>query len=151
MIDRFGGDYAFLSNFYFSPLFLEGKVWSTVEHYFQAAKVIPGLTTEIVRDFELVEVLWSELIRECNSPGEAKRMGRKVPLRPSWDDMKLSVMEDALREKFKPDSDLASKLKATGEEELVEGNYWGDIFWGICKGEGQNNLGKLLMKIRKEL
>lgn len=151
MIDRFGGEYSFLSNFYFSPLFLEGKVWPTVEHYFQAAKAIPGAKTEILKDFELVEVLWSDLIRASKTPGEAKRIGREVPLRPGWDDMRLSVMEDGLREKFKSGSDLAVKLLSTENEELVEGNYWGDTFWGVCRGEGQNNLGKLLMKIRKEL
>ena len=33
-------------------------------------------------------------------------------------------------------------------EELVEGNYWGDTFWGICNGEGTNWLGILLMAER---
>jgi predicted NAD-dependent protein-ADP-ribosyltransferase YbiA (DUF1768 family) len=42
-------------------------------------------------------------------------------------------------------------LKATGDEELVEGNWWNDTFWGVCNGVGENNLGKLLMKIRAEL
>lgn len=43
---------------------------------------------------------------------------------------------------------LQAKLLETGNEELVEGNYWGDTFWGVCRGRGENHLGKLLMKVR---
>ena len=56
-----------------------------------------------------------------------------------------------LRDKFKPGSELAGKLLNTGDAELVEGNHWGDRYWGVCDGEGQNKLGKLLMQVRGEL
>ena len=84
-----------------------------------------------------------------STPGEAKRMGRQVTLRKDWEDVKISVMEKGLRMKFAI-PELRDKLLATGEEELVEGNWWGDTCWGVCKGVGANNLGKLLMKIREE-
>ena len=59
-------------------------------------------------------------------------------------------MLTGLRYKFS-NPDLKEKLLATGNEELVEGNWWGDQYWGICDGIGKNKLGKLLMKVRKEL
>jgi hypothetical protein len=60
-------------------------------------------------------------------------------------------MESLVKEKFTRDTELGAKLVATGDEELVEGNYWGDTFWGVCRGVGQNHLGKILMKVREEL
>jgi predicted NAD-dependent protein-ADP-ribosyltransferase YbiA (DUF1768 family) len=77
-------------------------------------------------------------------------MGRAVTLRHDWEAVKFSYMELGLRLKFQ-NSDLAEKLIATGDEELVEGNTWGDRVWGVCDGEGENRLGKLLMKIREEI
>uniref|UniRef100_UPI00345E83CD NADAR domain-containing protein n=1 Tax=uncultured Duncaniella sp. TaxID=2768039 RepID=UPI00345E83CD len=46
---------------------------------------------------------------------------------------------------------LAEKLIATGDAELVEGNYWHDTVWGVCDGVGENHLGKILMRVREEL
>ena len=138
MIDRFDGDYAFLSNFYPSSIFdsNDGLTYPTVEHFFQAKKSV------ILKE--------RELISKADTPGRAKRMGRKVQLRSDWEDIKLLVMEDALRRKFSKPRFRAALL-ATGDEELVEGNYWGDTFWGVCNGTGKNHLGKLLMKIREDL
>ncbi len=59
-------------------------------------------------------------------------------------------MDSFLREKFSPEMILSEMLEATGDAELIEGNHWGDTFWGVCNGVGQNNLGKLLMAIRSE-
>ena len=63
--------------------------------------------------------------------------------------MKLKVMEDILRIKFSIPK-LKQDLLNTGEVELVEGNWWKDDFWGVCTEKGQNHLGKILMKLRKE-
>ena len=38
VILEFKGEYAFLSNFYPSTFILDGKIYPTVEHYFQAQK-----------------------------------------------------------------------------------------------------------------
>lgn len=136
MINSFSGEYEFLSNFYAHPI-QEGRLtFPTNEHYFQAMK-----TLDIEERIN---------IARADTPGKAKRLGRSVKLRSDWEGIKLSVMETALRKKF-ADPALAAKLKATGEEELVEGNWWNDRFWGVCDGVGENNLGKLLMKIRAEL
>ncbi|WP_415953032.1 NADAR family protein [Methanobrevibacter woesei] len=136
MIDKFRGKYWFLSNFYESPIEDENITYSTVEHYFQAQKTLN-------REEKLK-------IAKASKPAKAKKMGRQVNLRKDWEDIKLQVMEKALRLKFQ-NPDLRKKLIATGDEELIEGNQWGDRYWGVCNGSGKNKLGKLLMKIRKEL
>jgi len=136
MIDKFEGRYRFLSNFYPSSVKLDGEVYPTVEHAYQAAKTLKRGERK--------------RIREAETAGNAKKLGRKLKLRPWWDSMRLEVMESLLRQKFRK-GQLRQALLDTGNEELVEGNWWGDTYWGVCNGRGENHLGKLLMKIRKEL
>ena len=71
-------------------------------------------------------------------------------LRADWEDKKDKIMYDILEAKFS-NKRLAQKLLATGNAKLVEGNTWGDTYWGACRGQGKNKLGKLLMKVRKKL
>ena len=136
-IDSFTGEYSFLSNFYVSPFVHGGINYLTVEHAFQAAK-----TTDPDEQIR---------VASATTPGEAKKLGRKVKLRSDWESVKFRIMEDLLRIKFTSDHYLALQLIATGNQELVEGNSWGDRVWGTVNGKGQNHLGKLLMKIRSEL
>lgn len=133
VIDRFTGPHGFLSNFYPSALTIGGHVYPTVEHAYQAAKT----TDEDER----------ELIRQAPSPGAAKRLGQRVSLRPGWETLRLTVMERLLWIKFTPRS-MMLRLRATGTALLVEGNTWGDRFWGVCDGQGENHLGRLLMVVR---
>lgn len=141
MIDFFDGEYAFLSNFYNASCIFEGKLYPTVEHAFQAAKSL----NHAERDW----------IAAAGSPGLAKRLGRRINLRPDWEKVKFDVMEECLRSKF-ADPILKQKLLATGDEELVEGNYWHDNTYGNCSCEkckdivGRNMLGNILMKLRTE-
>lgn len=138
-IKRFSGAHAFLSNFYPSPVLYDGQTWPTAEHAFQAAKT----TSKAHR----------HAIRIAPSPGTAKRLGREVPLRPDWDRIKCDVMLEILRSKFR-DPALAAALLATGDAELIEGNYWGDEYWGrvnMGDGPGLNRLGELLMQVREEM
>jgi len=130
MIDSFMGKNRFLSNFH---LHRDGK---SVEHYFQAAKAV-----------SIVDSVW---VMNSDTPSEAKKRGRKVTMRPNWDLLRLDVMEHCLQRKFS-DPELRQMLLDTGDEELVEGNYWNDTYWGVCNGIGENHLGKLLMKIRQEI
>ena len=142
MINRFEGKYSFLSNFYQSTISDGNLMFPTVEHMFQAAK-----TTDMVE---------YEKIACARTPNEAKYLGRHVALREDWEEVKEQVMYKALVEKFSI-PDLRRLLLATGDEELVEGNVWHDNTWGNCTCErcrnieGQNKLGKLLMKIREEI
>ena len=143
MIGTFDGEYAFLSNFSGSLIRdAEGIMYPTVEHYFQAMKTLnSGIRMDIARE---------------STPGKAKRAGRQVVLRPDWEDVKLDVMKGALRLKFR-DYGLRTKLLATGDEYLEEGNTWHDNFWGVCHcidcqdKMAHNHLGKLLMEVRDEI
>ncbi|GAP61301.1 swarming motility protein YbiA [Arthrobacter sp. Hiyo1] len=75
-----------------------------------------------------------------------------MTLRPNWDNLRLFVMEMVVRGKFR-DPALAELLIATGDAHLVEGNTWGDRFWGVdlSDGRGLNMLGLTLMKERARL
>ena len=81
---------------------------------------------------------------------DAKRFGRQVKLRKDWDLVKVNVMEMLLRQKFARPA-LREQLLSTKDSILIEGNNHGDTFWGVCKGTGENYLGRLLMKIRQEI
>jgi hypothetical protein len=60
-------------------------------------------------------------------------------------------MRELLARKFAPGSELAARLLTTGDAPLVEGTTWGGRFRGVCRGEGQNWLGRLLMEQRDRL
>ena len=135
-IQRFSGAYRFLSNFYDSEIEVNEKIYPTVEHAYQAHKTLNGKQRE--------------LIRLANSPGQAKRLGQKVELRSDWEVVKLSIMKELLTRKFQIPR-LRELLLETRDYELIEGNTWGDTYWGVCNGEGQNWLGKLLMEVRNEI
>ena len=123
-----------MSNFYSTPVLYHGLRFENSEAAFQAAKC-----PDRMRDF-------------CGlNPSEAKRLGRSVELRTDWEAVKYDVMYQICMAKFLQNQDLAQKLIKTGNAELVEGNTWGDTVWGVCDGVGENNLGKILMRIREEL
>lgn len=137
-ITRFEDEYAWLSNFWTEAVLLDGASYPTVENAYQAAKTFPSQRNKF---------------RHC-TPGAAKREGRVVTMRPEWlvsDDFKVGVMRDLLRQKFAHGKLIALKLVATGDAHLQEGNTWGDKFWGVYRGAGQNMLGKLLMEQRAHL
>lgn len=136
MINRFDGKYFFLSNFSPSPFRVDYVLFPTMEHYFQANKA------DNQNDY--LHIAYAP------TPGEAKRLGRKIQLRSNWEEIKDEVMLTGLRKKF-ADPELRNLLLATGDEELIEGNYWRDTYWGVCNGVGQNKLGKLLMQVREEI
>jgi N-glycosidase YbiA len=137
MINSFRGAYRFLSNFYSSPITVGGILYPTVEHAYQAAKLPP--THDVIHK--------QQEVARAPSPAAVKALGRRLSLRVDWEDIKIQVMEDLLIEKFK-DPNLRRRLLSTGTEELVEENWWGDRFWGVYKGEGRNELGKALMRVR---
>jgi ribA/ribD-fused uncharacterized protein len=141
-ISVFDGEYAFLSNFYESKIIYKDITFPTVEHAFQAAK---SLSEEE-----------QAAISIAKTPGIAKRLGRKVLLRPDWEEIKEKVMYECVKEKFK-EPVLREKLLNTYPAELIEGNTWHDNYWGDCSCEkcknikGKNSLGKILMKVRSEI
>ena len=136
-ITSFRGEHAFLSNFHEAPVTIEGITYPTAEHAFQAMKSTdPAVRREIAG---------------LRNAAEAKRRGGSIPLAGRrWSEIREDVMLTILRAKFK-DPELAARLKATGSARLVEGNNWGDTFWGMSGGKGKNVLGEILMRIREEL
>lgn len=145
-IAKFDGKYRFLSNFY--PWVIvdeDGITWPSTEHYYQAAKTSDPLWK--------MRILNAPYYKEDCIEGQrsVKSLGKSCPMRTDWDDVRLEVMDKALRMKFRADNEMGSKLAETGNVELIEGNTWGDVFFGVCNGQGENNLGKLLMTLRSEI
>lgn len=136
MINEFRGKYYFLSNFFEAPVTYEGITYGNNEAAFQAAKVTDTTVKEKFSNLD---------------PSSAKRKGRHVQLRHGWDRIKFNIMYEIVKAKFEQNSELREKLLETGDSHLEEGNTWGDRIWGTVSGKGQNNLGKILMRVREEL
>jgi len=136
-VESFGGEFHFLSNFHPAPIMYRGISYPTSEHAFQAAKAANENT--------------KMNISILSTPSEAKKYGKTVIRRTDWDDVKVEIMGEIVRAKFIQNPRLREKLFATDDILLEEGNTWGDTFWGICNGVGQNNLGIILMQVREDL
>lgn len=133
----FEGEYRWLSNFYplDTPILYEDLSFPTVEHAYQAMKCAHFADMKYISEI---------------SAGQAKRAGRKVEQIPGFDDNKLMIVEHFLTLKFSIPK-FKKLLLATGDRYIEETNTWGDTFWGVCNGKGENNLGKIIMKIRDTL
>lgn len=136
VINCFKNEYSFLSNFYPVQITIDDILYNSVEHAYVAMKTL--------------DINVRKKVSAIHGPGEVKKFGRTIHLRQDWNHVRLPIMLGLLRLKFQ-NPDLASMLKSTGNNHLEEGNWWGDTFWGVCRGVGENNLGKLLMKVRTEL
>lgn len=136
-VKSFIGQYSFLSNFYFAPILHQGMMWITAEHAYQAAKTL-----------SIPEKL---SISGCRTPGQAKRKGQLVTLRPDFEKQRQHIMYSIVFQKFIHNGDLATLLLETGDAKLIEGNTWNDTYWGVCDGVGKNVLGKILMVVRDEV
>lgn len=135
-INSFRGDFFFLSNFYEAPVQYDGIVYQNNEAAFQAQKCANPADRQ----------KFAEL-----NPTEARHLGRAIPLRKDWEQVKMSVMSEIVRAKFEQNPDLAKKLLSTHDAYLEEGNTWGDRTWGTVNGAGANHLGRILMEVRKEI
>ena len=138
-ITRFDGEYRFLSNFWLCEVSLGGLIYPSSEHAFQAQKSL--------HLYERARVM------DAPTPGDAKRMGRSLTLRPGWDVFRKQAMLTVLVAKFTQNPDLGERLVSTEDVPLEEGNHWHDNYWGACScsrcaGGGLNYLGRLLMAVR---
>jgi ribA/ribD-fused uncharacterized protein len=141
MIITFRGEHNFLSNFFEVDVNYNGLIYASVEHAYMSAKSN--------------DPQWKAYCANRNiSASDVKREGKTVRLVDDWENIKLGVMETCLRAKFNQEP-LKSKLLATGNQNIQEGNTWSDTFWGVdLKSNpniGENHLGRLLMKIRDDL
>jgi hypothetical protein len=138
MINRFKDEYRWLSNFADVIVTFEGIKYKSIEHAYQAAKS--------------TDADWRTFCASDISAGKVKKSSRKIEVRSDWEEIKVEVMKDLLIQKFS-NGRYKNLLLNTGSVTIQEGNYWGDVFWGIDlqTGEGKNMLGKLIMEIRKNL
>lgn len=135
MIAEFTGHYRFLSNFWSCFIWYGGVRYPSVENAYQAAKCKHKSDQP---KFQGIKA------------SEAKKLGRIVEMRPDWEVEKVQVMRELVLQKFQ-EPVLKTLLLQTDNEELQEGNWWGDTFWGTVNGKGDNILGKILMSVREEL
>ncbi|KAF9958927.1 hypothetical protein BGZ72_010608 [Mortierella alpina] len=139
---RQGDQYGEFSNFYYAPIFMDGKTWPTTEHYFQAQKFVHDNGKD-----------YAEKIRLADTPGSAAIMGRNRswPLRADWEQVKDDIMRACVLQKFLQHPDLAKVLLGTEKRYLVEhtknDRYWADG----GDGKGKNMLGIILMEVRDEI
>lgn len=132
----FKDEYDFLSNFYQCPVFFEGLLYTSSENAYQASKLGDA--------YERHQFL------DCG-PVKAKRMGKTITPTDEFHRDKIEIMFLINFDKFYRNADLKLKLLATGNVYLEETNHWKDVFWGVCDSKGENNLGKVLMKVREVL
>ncbi len=143
VIDSFRGKYHILSNFHATDIDMDGIIYPTVEHAYQAAK------TDNTDERRKVAAL--------ETPSKAKSYGRRMKRPANWFDYNLDLMESLILQKFTRYPDLCEKLLATGDAELIEGNIWNDRFFGMVRdkqtGEwtGKNHLGQMLIRVRQQL
>ena len=118
---------------------LEGKVWPTVEHYFQGMK------------FE--DEAWQEKVRAAATPGQARKLGRKrhKSFRRDWKQVRETIMTRGVYVRCRTHPELAEELLNTGDQKIVEnGNF--DYFWGCGRDRrGENCYGRVLMNVRTKL
>ena len=135
-INSFRGEYYWLSNFYPVDIFYKGRLYPSVEHAFMSSK----------SDSEEWKIFCSD---SSNPPGKVKVAGRTVKLVDNWNNIRIQVMRECILLKFSQEP-FKSKLLSTGNINIVEGNDWGDTYWGfdIRKGKGKNYLGRIIMETR---
>ena len=143
MILYFRNEHKFLSNFYPTTVMYDGYYYPSSEHAYQAAKSM-NLTFR------------AHLTTEVPTCQEAKEYGRKLALRPGWDAAKVDIMLSIVLDKFTRNPSIRAQLAATGTQDLIECNTWGDRFWGCELTEsgkliGENHLGQILVNVRREL
>jgi ribA/ribD-fused uncharacterized protein len=117
---------------------LDGVSYPSVENAYQAAKTL---------DLGKRELFYNV------TPVDAKKLGKQLILREDWENIKINIMKDLIKQKFK-NEELKKLLIETNNVVLTEGNNWHDIFWGKCyckkhNREGENHLGKIIMAERE--
>lgn len=137
-IDRFRGEYEFLSNFYPAKLMFDGIAYYSSETAYQAQKL------EDPEQRKLLASMYAD---------ESKRYFKHIDIRPDWDEIKLQTMGDIVKAKFEQNPRLAKLLSDTVDSHIIEGNTWGDMYWGVDlkTGIGENHLGRILMELRKQI
>ena len=136
-ITKFKGEYGFLSNFYPCTVTYNDHEYGSAEVAYQSEKCAKE------KDRLAISQMDSK---------KAKASGKKILRKSNWHEIKLEAMYGIVKAKFTQNENLKKKLLATGNSELIESNSWRDKFWGTnLKLEGENHLGRILMKVREEI
>lgn len=149
VVSSFRGEHFFLSNFYTAAFTWRGESYASAEQAFQGAKVYHMVDADI-NDMRK----YINLVKDSIKPEKARQAGRTIKIdTESWDAQKVTYMREIVHAKFMQCKGLAGQLINTGAMMLVEGNDWGDTFWGRCKNSegkivGLNTLGVILMEER---
>jgi len=140
-------DHRFLSNYHVCSIIYEGIEYTSTEAAYQAAKIYYP-ESRFKTNIERGRIA-------AMTPNEAKKETHKesfkAMIRPDWDDVKLDIMYEVNKYKYTQHPELREMLLETGDKYLEEKNWWGDVFWGVVDGEGENQLGMMLMRIRNEI
>ena len=143
VINEFTGEYEFLSNYFPCTVSYNGHIFTSSEAAYQAQKCVHREDVEAIAQMKTAD--------------EAKQYAKTMDKRTDWDMIKEKIMYRVVKQKFIQNSSLGQKLLDTENAYLIEGNNWGDQFWGICPVvgdvgiDGLNMLGTILMVIRNEL
>jgi ribA/ribD-fused uncharacterized protein len=134
-IKGFFGPWRFLSNFHYTDVEWEGMIFRTTEHAYQAAK--------------FADMDMRRKIQFAETPLAARRLGQSPGCNPDWEKKGIrdQVMMDLSCQKYAKEH-LGAMLLESGNAYLEETNHWGDVYWGVCNGVGENKLGKILMDVR---
>jgi ribA/ribD-fused uncharacterized protein len=151
--DDFDGEnpFSFLSNFH------EGNAFFYADYWFFTAE--QAFAWEKIDHLDPLSAEFADKIIKAYDPGEAKRLGRAVPLIPNWNTYKFRVMREIVYAKFIQHEHLQDKLLDTGDAWLQQGTYWNDREWGVditssvnpFMREGSNMLGSILMETRAKI
>lgn len=133
-IKGFFGDYRFLSNYHKCPVWFEGVLYTSTEAAYQAAKSEDSFIRLQFKDLE---------------PNDAKKLGQKIQHRSNWHNIKYDIMSSIVFEKFFRNQVERNLLINTNNKYLEETNHWGDQYWGVSDGKGENSLGRILMGVRQ--
>lgn len=135
MIDKFKGEYDFLSNRFHWKFEWQGLVYGSAEAAFQASKC----TDESER----------KVFASCSSDKAALK-GKDIVPPPDWEEARIEIMESIIRAKFEQNPILMRRLKDTGNCLLINGNNKQETYWGVdlYSWQGENYLGKIIMNIR---
>src|ERR1043165_1067655 len=117
------GEYGWLSNMTEVPIPYKGKLFRSVENAYMWEKA-PHL------------IDWLDFCLN-NPPNICKKESKKLPIREDWEAVKLKIMYDLLWLKFGQEP-FKGKLLATGNQNIIEGNYWKNTFWGMDLKQNPN-------------
>jgi predicted NAD-dependent protein-ADP-ribosyltransferase YbiA (DUF1768 family) len=158
MIERFRGEYFPFSNMYPLHEWIEadcGVLVPTSKHAYMANRFKDTriqLAVAAARGLETSSAIYKDGLAAKKLAHELIAAGEKLSAANPI--ARIALMRRVVRQKVDKNDAVRSLLTSTDEQDIQEGNDWGDTFWGVSpvgSAIGQNNLGKIYMELRSEL